>query len=273
MRNLLNFLAKYNNLFVFLILEGIALYLLTTGNNYHNTRFVKGIRGMTQGIEQKMSNTRAYFHLGEINQALASENELLRNRIERMSKERDTQFFSVTDTNYHQQFVYTSARVIDNSINRQKNFFTLDKGTRQGLATEMVVVSGESAAGVIVGCSDNYSVVMSLLNIDFKVSARLRSNGYFGSLSWDGRDYSHAVLTEIPQHVTFGIGDTVETTGYSAVFPEGIMIGTVSDFKKTGGDFYNIEVALKTDFKKLHFVTVIGNMKKTEQIELEKRFE
>jgi rod shape-determining protein MreC len=273
MRNLLHFLAKYNNLFIFLILEGIALYLLSTGNNYHNTRFVKGIRGITQGIEQKMSNTRAYFHLGEINQALALENATLKNSIERLVKEENMNFSSVSDTIYHQQFVYTSARVIDNSINRQKNFFTLDKGTRQGISTDMVVISGESAAGIIVGCSENYSVVMSLLNIDFRLSARLRSNGYFGSLSWDGKDYSHAVLTEIPQHVTFGIGDTVETTGYSAVFPEGIMIGTVSDFQKTGGDFFNIEVALKTDFKKLHFVTVIGNLEKTEQTELEKQFE
>jgi len=273
MRNLLNFLAKYNNLIIFLILEGIALYLLSTGNNYHNTRIVKGIRGITQGIEQRMSNTRAYFHLAEINQALALENTSLKNSIERLVKEEDLHFFLITDTIYQQQYVYTSARVIDNSIYKQKNFFTLDKGTKQGLSAEMVVVSGDNAAGMIVGCSDNYSVVMSLLNIDFKLSARLKSNGYFGSLSWDGRDYSHAVLSEIPQHVTFGIGDTIETTGYSAVFPEGIMIGTISDFKKTGGDFYNIEVTLATDFKKLYYVNVIGNMKKTEQIELEKQFE
>ena len=90
----------------------------------------------------------------------------------------------------------------------------------------MAVTSGDSVAGVIVGCSENYSVAMSLLNLDFKLSARIRSNGYFGSLSWDGRDYRKAILSEIPQHVTVNVGDTIETTGYSAVFPEGIMIGT-----------------------------------------------
>jgi rod shape-determining protein MreC len=137
----------------------------------------------------------------------------------------------------------------------------------------MAVVSGNSAAGVIVGCSNNYSIVMSLLNIDFRLSARIKSNGYFGSLSWDGRDIVHAILSEIPQHVTFGIGDTVETTGYSAVFPEGIIIGTISGFEKTGGDFFKIEVSLITDFRRLRFVKVIGNMKKTEQIELEKQFQ
>ena len=126
----------------------------------------------------------------------------------------------------------------------------------------MAVTSGDGVAGVIVGCSENYSVAMSLLNLDFKLSARIKSNGYFGSLSWDGRDYRHAVLNEIPQHVTVNVGDTIETTGYSAIFPEGILVGTVSDFEKTGGDFYKIKVSLMTDFRKLHFVDVIGNMKK-----------
>lgn len=114
---------------------------------------------------------------------------------------------------------------------------------------------------------------MSLLNLDFRLSARLKSNGYFGSLSWDGSDTRHAILSEIPQHVTFGIGDTIETTGFSAVFPEGVMIGTVSDFEKSGGDFYRITVALGTDFKKLRFVNVIGNLRKEEQLELEKQFQ
>jgi len=92
-------------------------------------------------------------------------------------------------------------------------------------------------------------------------------------LSWDGTDHMHAVLSEIPQHVTINIGDTVETTGYSAVFPEGIMVGTISEFEKTGSDFYRITVLLKTDFRKLHYVNVIGNLQKSEQLELEKPYQ
>jgi rod shape-determining protein MreC len=136
----------------------------------------------------------------------------------------------------------------------------------------MAVTTGSGIAGKVVGVSENFSVAMSLLNLDFKVSTRLKSNGYFGSLSWDGRDYRYAVLSEIPQHVSVNIGDTIETTGYSAIFPEGVMVGIVSDFEKSGGDFYKIRVSLATDFKKLHFVNVIGNMKKTEQLDLEKLF-
>ena len=136
----------------------------------------------------------------------------------------------------------------------------------------MAVISDNGAAGVIVACSDNYSIAMSLLNLDFKLSSRLKSNGNFGSLSWDGRDYRYAVLNEIPQHVVVSVGDTIEATGYSAIFPEGTMVGTVSDFEKVGGDFYKIKIALSADFRKMHFVEVIGNLKKTEELELEKLF-
>jgi len=270
MRNLLNFLAKYNNLLIFIILEGFAVFLLASGNNYHNTRFIKGIRGLTRGIEERMSNMRAYFNLRDVNQSLVAENTALKNTIERLARQEEILFFSVDDTVNNQQYIFSDAKVTDNTVNRQKNFFILNRGTRQGLAKDMAVVTGSSVAGIIVGCSDNFSIAMSLLNIDFRLSARIRSNGYFGSLSWNGRDISRAVLSEIPQHVTFGIGDTIETTGYSAVFPEGIIIGTISGFEKTGGDFFKIDVSLLTDFRKLSYVKVIGNLKKAEQLELEK---
>jgi rod shape-determining protein MreC len=273
MRNLLNFLAKYNNLIIFLVLEGVAFFLLSTDNNYHNSRVVKGIRGMTSGFEKRVSNARSYFHLREISQSVSRENSSLRTNIERLAHSQNQLFFSVTDTIHQQQYTYSSAEVVNNSVNRQKNFFTINKGNHQGMSVDMAVTSGDCVAGVIVGCSNNYSVVMSLLNLDFRLSARLKSNGYFGSLSWNGKDYRHALLSEIPQHVTFGIGDTIETTGFSAIFPEGILVGTVSNFERTGGDFYQIEVALATDFKKLRFVSVIGNMRKEEQLELEKQIQ
>ncbi len=273
MRNLLNFLARYNNLIIFLILEGITIYLLATGNIYHNARIVKAIKGMTYGIEQRISNTRTYLSLRQINSKLADENVALRNTLGSTIRKEDLQFSSITDTIYNQQYQYSSAEVINNSVNRQKNFFTINKGSNQGIGVDMAVNSTFGIAGIIVGCSDNYSVAMSVINQDFKLSARIRSNGYFGSLSWDGRDYRKAILSEIPQHVTVNAGDTIETTGFSAIFPEGILIGTISDFEKVGGDFLKIYVSLATDFKRLNYVDVIGNYKKKEQTDLEKLFQ
>jgi rod shape-determining protein MreC len=270
MRNLLNFLTRYNNLIVFLVLEGIALYLISTGNSYQNARLLNAVRGMTRGIEQRIYNTSSYLSLREINERLAEENVALKNRMEQMVKKQNQGFSTVQDSVYKQQYQHTTGEVINNSINKQKNFFTINKGELQGIKVDMAVISPDGIAGVIVGCSNNFSVAMSLLNIDFKLSARIKSNGYYGSLGWDGRDYRYAILSEIPQHVNVSVGDTIEATGFSAIFPEGVVVGTVSDYEKVGGDFYKIRVSLMTDFKKLHFVDIIGNMKKKEQLELEK---
>jgi rod shape-determining protein MreC len=273
MKNLLNFLARYNNLIIFLLLEGLAIYLVVTGNDYQNLRVLKSVRLITAGVEKRISNTRSYLNLHDINTKIAQENVSLRNRLERTIKSQSQGIVSVTDTISGQQYVYTSAELVDNSTNRQKNFFTLNKGKKQGVDVDMAVTSPDGAAGIIVSSSDNFSVAMSLLNIDFRLSTRMKSNGFFGSLSWDGRDYRYAVLNEIPQHVDMIVGDTVQTTGFSAIFPEGVMVGVVSDFEKTGGDFYKIRVELSTDFKKLNYVNVIGNLKRTEQKEIEKSYQ
>jgi len=272
MRNLLNFLARYNNLIIFLFLEGIAFYMVTHGNNYQNSRVVNGVRGITNGIEKRIYSARSYFNLKEINIGLALENADLKNRLQQLTKKEGQVFFSVNDSLKKQQYVHTFAEVIENTVNKQKNFFTINKGTDQGIRPDMAVTSEMGVAGVIVGCSKNYSVAMSVLNLDFKLSARIKSNGYFGSLSWDGRDYRYAILNEIPQHVIVNVGDTIETTGYSAIFPEGVLVGTVNDYEKYGGDFYKISILLTSDFKRLQFVDVIGNLKKTEQQDLEKLY-
>jgi len=151
MRNLLNFLARFNNLIIFLILEGITLYLLSTGNSYHNTHVVKTTRGLAYRLEQMVNNSRNYFRLREINQALAMKNASLQNNMENIIKSRDSLFFSMHDTIHFQQYVHTSAQVVNNTINRQKNFFTLNKGKNQGLAVDMAVVADDGAAGIIVG--------------------------------------------------------------------------------------------------------------------------
>jgi len=135
----------------------------------------------------------------------------------------------------------------------------------------MAVISPDGVAGIIISSSENFSVAMSLLNLDFHLSARIMSNGYFGSISWDGRDYRYAILNEIPLHVVINKGDTVKTTGYSAIFPQGVLVGVVNDFEKTGGDFYKIRILLATDFKKIDYVSVIGNLKKIEQVDIEKQ--
>jgi rod shape-determining protein MreC len=273
MRNLLNFLARYNNLILFLLLEGIAIYLVVTGNNYHNSRIIKGVRSITRSTEERITNTKNYLRLRDINSALSADNATLRNSIEKMISFEDPGFYPVSDSVREQQYEFTSAILVNNSVNRQKNFFTLNKGKKQGIDKDMAVIGPDGVAGLIVASSDNFSVAMSLLNIDFRLSSRIMPSGYFGSLTWDGSDYRYGVLNEIPQHVQINVGDTVETTSFSSVFPEGKMIGVISEYERSGSDFYRIRVLLSTNFRKLSHVNVIKNLRKEEQTSLEKAFQ
>jgi rod shape-determining protein MreC len=269
MKNLLNFIARYHNFIIFLLLETLAIYLLANNNSYHNTQLVKAINSVTFGLEKRITNVRAYLRLNEINASLANENSLLKNEIEKLRREENTVFFSVNDSLRQQQYNYTTAKIVNNSINKQKNYITVNKGKFQGIYPDMAVTGPSGVVGKIVSSSDNYAIAMSLINLDFRLSTRIRRNGYFGSLNWDGRDYHYAILNDIPNHIKLSLGDTIETTSYSAIFPEGLFVGTISGFVNANSDFYTISVKLATDFKNLEYVDIIGNLRKTEQQELE----
>jgi rod shape-determining protein MreC len=273
MRNLLSFLARYNNLILFLLLEGIAISLAVSGNSYHNSRLIKGVRSFTRSTESKITNTKNYLRLREINSSLSEENASLRNLIGQVQNKDDHNYFTVNDTVEGLHYEYTSAILVNNSVNKQRNFFTLNKGTKQGIDKDMAVVGPDGIAGIIVGSSDNFSVAMSVINLDFRLSSRIKSSGYFGSLAWDGLDYRYGILNEIPQHVQISVGDTVETTSYSTIFPEGLMVGVISEYERSGSDFYRIRVAFATNFRKLSHVSIIRNLKKDEQETLEKPFQ
>ena len=140
-----------------------------------------------------------------------------------------------------------------------------------GIEKEMGVISSKGVVGIVNNVSENYSTVISVLNTRLKVSVKLEETGYFGALEWDGKTFDQAVLNEIPRHATVNVGDLVETSGYSAIFPEGILIGTVHEVDLDKGEsFYTIKVKLSVNFKDLAFVEVIGNVMREEQVELEK---
>ena len=128
----------------------------------------------------------------------------------------------------------------------------------------MAVISSEGIVGIVKSVSANYASVLSVLNRDFTVSAKIKKNGYFGPLSWNGNSAGNATLTDIPHHVKITRGDTIVTSGFGGIFPEGYMIGIIDDFRLKGGNYYEITVRLSTDFRKLNYVQVIRNYAKTE---------
>jgi len=271
MRNLLNFLSRYSNLIIFILLEVVSVYLLTTAEGYHSSRLIGGIRGASTFIEEKISGVSVYLGLHDENARLAAENMRLRNRVERLSQSQSQSQDSlqIEPDTITSDYDYISARVVNNSVNKQYNFITINKGIRDGLEPEMALIGPEGVAGIIVSVSDNFSYAMSVLNLEFRMSARLRKEGYYGSLQWDGHDVGKALLNEIPYHVSVAPGDTVETSGFSSIFPAGILVGTVSDIDESGGDFYTIIVDLSTDFRSLGFVYAVKNKKRQEQLTIE----
>jgi rod shape-determining protein MreC len=163
------------------------------------------------------------------------------------------------------RYRFIPAEVINNSVNRQNNYITLNKGRKDGIRPEMGIVGPNGIVGIITNVSDNYSTGPTVLNKRWRVSAKIKNSNYFGSLIWDGLNYRIAQLNEIPFHVELAVGDTIITSGYSSVFPEGIMIGQIEDFDIGSGDnFYEIDVRLSTNFMTLTYIEVIQDKGQSE---------
>lgn len=211
---------------------------------------------------------------------LAEENIILRNALqEQFLKSKPGVYRSsdsillpkiAQDSSQNVVYRFSVARVINNSINLQHNFITINKGRRDGIKADMGVIANGNVVGLVANVSEHFSTVISLLNSRWKISAKIKRNNNFGSLSWDGKDYRRVQLNEIPYHVPVQNGDTVVTTGYSSSFPEGMMIGTISDYSiGTGSNFYRIEVMLAADFENLVIVGLVENKQLNEIKQLE----
>lgn len=271
MRGLLRFIIRRHAFFLFLILEIVSFSLLVQNNDRNHRIFLNSANEVSGFFLKNFRFVSDYFELKKVNQELMEENNHLRNRLQALSAETDYAITQVNDTAYDQHYFYITANVINNSISRAHNYMTLDKGANHGIKPEMAVVSKDGIVGVVRDVSPNYCTIISLLNRNLKISAKIKKNGYFGSLEWEGQDYRKVRLHDIPAHVEVGPGDTIITSGYSAIFPEGVAIGTVEEIdKNSGASFISLELRLSTDFKNLHYVYVIGNLMKQEQVSLEK---
>lgn len=270
MKNLIRFIVRFHFTILFIILEVICIALVVGNNNYQKAKFLNSSNAISGGIYNSISSIGDYLSLARVNEELAKENARLHNLLEESYKLSVDSSFRFVDSLYQQEYIYRWARVINNSVNKQLNYITLNKGSLQGIAPEMAVITDKGIVGMVLSVSKNYSTVISLLNHRLNVSAKIQKNNYYGPLSWDGKDYRKVKLSHIPSHVDVAPGDTIVTSGYSSIFPEGKLIGTVADVKSTtGGNFHDISVDLSVDFRQLSYVEVIGDLMKQERLELE----
>jgi rod shape-determining protein MreC len=265
-----------------LILEIFSLTLVVSYNSYQQAKFLTSSNGLSGYLFENFAGVFQVFDLKKANTELAEENAQLRTALQhyqlratnnsRLSylSERNPLIAMTRDSLNKIVYFFTTARVINNSVNQRHNFLTLNKGRIQGVKTNMGVVSAGRVVGLVTDVSDNYSTVISILNERWKLSAKIKRNDFFGSLSWNGKDYRKVQLNEIPYHVPVQNGDTVVTTGFSSSFPEGLEIGIVSDYSLgSGSNFYKIDVNLAVDFKSIVQVALVENRQLKEINKLE----
>lgn len=267
---MLNFLIGHSAWFVFILYVVLSCVMLFRNNPYQHHVYLTSAGKVASTVYGTANSITGYFHLREINEDLqqrnaALENEVigLRNRLrdanDRLMADSASVDSAISD------FSFIMAHVINNSITRPHNYITLDRGATDGIKPEMGVVDQNGVVGIVNVTGEHTSRVISLLNSDLRLSCKVKGNDAFGSLVWDGRNPREAVLEELPRHVQFEMGDTVITSGYSVVFPEGIPVGIILSHHKDDDDnFYSLRVRLLSDFTTLSTVRVLENAFKEE---------
>ncbi len=275
MKTLIRFLLKSKTLFLFLFLEIVSLILIVNHNQFQRSRFFNSSNAVVGYIYKFSGSISEYFNLKTVNENLAKENAELRNQLYTQRSELE---FIKQDTNYQgrknlaveKDFTFITAKVINSSTNKYHNYITLDKGSKDSIHLNMGVINESGVVGIVKSVSKHFSIVLPVVNLISITSAKVKNGGNAGSLVWDGKDPRRALLQEVPLYFPVAQGDTITTSGNSSIFPEGINIGTVRDFRKENDNFYFIEVDLLTNFNQLSYVDVISFRNANEQRELEK---
>jgi rod shape-determining protein MreC len=272
MRNLWLFFLRYYAFFLFLALEAFAIVLMVNNNSYHSASYFNSANNISADIYTKISNAKNFVNLQTVNDSLSRENARLLNLLLSSPYSNIVKRTTVGDSNSVRRYTYIEAKVVNNSVNNRNNYLTLDRGTLQGVQPKMGVIIGNGIVGTVKDVNEHFCTVMSFLHKDSKISARLTSSKEYGSLVWEGLNPRFALLKDIPTHVKVKLGDSVTTTGYSQKFPENIFIGRVVKCDlKSGDNFYNIEVALSTNFSTLRYVYIVEDNYAKELSDLESK--
>lgn len=276
MRNLIEFLKKYSYWFVFLLLEGVSLVLMFQFNNYQGSVWFTSANYISGLVYEADSKIGAFFSQGIVNEQLTERNIALEQEVamlrEQLYDERIKNDSTLVDSvrmPVLSQYKLIPAKVISNSIDKADNFITLDKGIYDGVGPDMAVASGNGVVGVVFMASGHYSVVIPVLSTKSNISCAILNKRYFGYLRWRGGASDVAYVDDIPRHAIFEIGDTVVTSGYSSMFPAGILVGHIIDSEDSDdGLSYKLKVKLSTDFGRLRDVCVIDDKAVREKLEL-----
>ncbi|MDR1814380.1 MAG: rod shape-determining protein MreC [Tannerella sp.] len=282
MRKLIEFLVAKRHWLLFLFCEIISFVLIYHNNAYQHGIILSAANSITGSITSLSNSIVSYFDLQKANLNLIERNARLEMEVAALQEQLEE--IKIANIPFGKVFLkdsilpdsllkydYITANVVNNSTIYMTNYITVNKGYKDGIRPDMGVVSPDGVVGIVKTVNKNYSVVISLLNVKLKMSCKVKNTNYFGSLSWKGGNVQYAYLEELPTHSVFQIGDTIVTSGYSAVFPPGIMVGVLESYDKQHDDnFFSLKVKLATDFQSLTSLCIIGNKNQNEQLTTEK---
>lgn len=244
--------------------------MLSYSSNYQRTVIVNTSNSVIASFYNGYNGVIEYFSLKAANEELAKENAKLKSLLKFNFEVTDRDFYFHNDTMHLRKYKYSYAKVINNSTNKRNNYITINKGYLQNIKKDMAVITPNGVVGIINNVSAHYSTAVSILHKEMRVSSKIKKNNHFGSVVWEGMDYRTGTLKDIPSHVKLSKGDTIVTSGFSTIFPEGVPIGVVKDFKlDSGNNFYEIEIEFTNDMNSLNYVYIVENLFKIEQENLE----
>lgn len=274
MRNLLEFLAKYNHWFVFLILEVVSMVLLFQYNSYQGSAWFSSANAVTGKLYEWDANVETFFSLTKVNQELTQRNAYLEQEVQKLSDSlvnvtKDSSIYHRDQFALLRNYRLIPAKVVANSVDKPGNLMTIDKGSADGIHKDMGVISGMGVVGIVYLVAEHYAIVIPVLNTKSNISCMIQNRGYFGYLRWKGGVSDLAYLEEVPRHAHFKLGDYVVTSGYSAVFPPGVRVGRILHvFNSADGLSYRVQLRLSTDFARLRDVCVIDDAAMKERLEI-----
>ena len=212
--------------------------------------------------------------LTKLNEQLTERNMYLEKQVSKMSEQltdltHDSTYLHRSQLQLLDEYKLIPAKVVTNSLNKRNNLMTLDKGRADGVREDMGVACGNGVVGIVYMVSEHYSVVIPMINTQSNISVTIRNKGYFGHVQWTGGASDLAYVDDIPRHAKFRLGDSIVTSGYSSIFPAGIMVGKILHvYNSTDGLSYRIQMKLSTDFSRLRDVCIIDDTKMRERMEL-----
>lgn len=260
MQRIINFILRNRNAFLYGFLAFISLVMTIRSHSYHQSKFFNSSKWLSGSIYGTGADISSYFGLREENNRLLEENKQLR----RLLFNRDDDSLPVLDSTLV-NYEVLSAKLVKNSYTSPRNYLTIDKGKLDGVQQDMGVITTMGILGIVENVSKHYATVQSVLNTKSNINAKIKNTEYFGSLIWDGSDYTVAQLIDIPRLVPLVVGDTIITGGMSSIFPENIPIGIIKKYDLNASrSFYNIDVELFNDMANLKNVYLIENKDRNE---------